>query len=118
MSSGNEILSKCLSECLIYKASVNRTINKYYFERTIKEHFNNHRCSFRNLVIKRLNCLSMYGNWKRDRERKREINYFINWDISMKLPTDVCGSRKCDLCICDKVLIAGAYPKVLLKKRR
>ena len=28
-----------------------------------------------------------------------------------------CGSRKCDLCICDKLLIGIADPDVLLNKR-
>ena len=75
MSSGNEILSKCLPECLIYKASVNRTINKYYFERTIKEHFNNHKCSFRNKSRDKKTELLKYV-WEleeRETEREREI---------------------------------------------
>ena len=35
----------CLSECLIFKASVNTTTNKYYYgtcENTSKELYNNH----------------------------------------------------------------------------
>ena len=35
----------------------------------------------------------------------------------MRLQKYVCGSRKCDLCICEKLLIAKAYPNVLLNKR-
>ena len=41
----------CLSECIIYKASVNTTTSKYCYvtcENTFKERFNNHKCSFRN----------------------------------------------------------------------
>ena len=41
----------CFSECLIYKASVSITTNKYYHgtcENTFKECYNNHNCSFRN----------------------------------------------------------------------
>ena len=47
-------LSQCLncsSECLIYKASVSTTTNKYSHgtcERTFKERDNNHKYSFRN----------------------------------------------------------------------
>ena len=59
----------CLSECLIYKASVSASTNKYYYgtcENTFKEHCNNHKCCFRNKSPeKTLNCPSMYGNWKR-----------------------------------------------------
>ena len=35
----------------------------------------------------------------------------------MKSQKYVCGSRKCDLCICEKLLIARANPNVLLNKR-
>ena len=41
----------CLSECLIYKASVITTANKHYYgtcENTFKERYNNHKSSFRN----------------------------------------------------------------------
>ena len=41
----------CLSECIIYKASVITTTSKYCYvtcENTFKERFNNHKCSFRN----------------------------------------------------------------------
>ena len=43
--------SNCLSECLINKASVSTTNNKYYYgtcENTFKELYNSHKCSFRN----------------------------------------------------------------------
>ena len=45
------------------------------------------------------------------------INYFTNWDIAVKAQKYVCGSRKCDLCICEKLLIARADPNVLFIKR-
>ena len=41
----------CLSECLIWKASVSATTNKYYYgtcENTFKEPDNHHKCLFRN----------------------------------------------------------------------
>ena len=50
------------------KASVSTTTIKYYYgncENTFKERFNNHYCSFRNLVKRTLNCPSTYENWKR-----------------------------------------------------
>ena len=47
---------------------------------------------------------------------ERDINYFINWDIAMKAQKIVCGSRKCDLCIYEKLLIARADPNVLVNK--
>ena len=48
---------------------------------------------------------------------ERERYYFLNWNIAMKLQKYVCGSRKCDLCICEKLLISRADPNVLLNKR-
>ena len=35
----------------------------------------------------------------------------------MKSQKFVCGSLKCDLCICEKLLISRADPNVLLNKR-
>ena len=35
----------------------------------------------------------------------------------MKLQKYVCGSQKCHLCICEKLLIARADPNVSLNKR-
>ena len=35
----------------------------------------------------------------------------------MKLQKYVCGFRKCDLCICEKLFISRADPNVLLNKR-
>ena len=103
-----------LSECLIYKASVNTTTNKYYYgtcENTFKERYNNHYVLLElNLVKRTLNCLYV---WEL---KEKNINYFINWDIAMKSQKYVCGSRKCDLCICERLLNARADPNVLLNK--
>ena len=35
----------------------------------------------------------------------------------MKSQKYVCGSRKCDLCICEKLLITRGDPYILLNKR-
>ena len=58
------------------------------------------------------NCPSTYGELK-----EKDINYFINWDIAMETQEYVCGFRKCDLCYCEKLLIARADPNVFLNKR-
>ena len=47
----------CLSECLIFKASISTTTNEYYYgtsENTFKERYNNHDCSFIYIYIYRL----------------------------------------------------------------
>ena len=104
-----------LSECLIYKVSVITTVNKYYYgtcENTFKERYNNHKCSFRNKSREKNTELSKYV-WEL---KEKDINYFINWDIAIESHKYVCGSRNCDLCICEKLLIARADPNVLLNK--
>ena len=55
----------CLSECLIYKASVITTAKNYYYstcENTFKERYKNHKFSFRKNSRETLNCPSTYGN--------------------------------------------------------
>ena len=86
----------CLSECLIYKASVSTTTNKCYYgtcENTFKERYNNHTCSFRNKSREKNTELFNYI-WEL---KEKDINYFINWNIVMKSQKYVCGSRKCEL---------------------
>ena len=42
---------KCLSQCLVYNAVVNRSTTKNYFgtwEKSFKERYNNHTSSFKN----------------------------------------------------------------------
>ena len=107
---------KCLSECLIYKASVSRTTNKYYYgacENTFKELYNNHNRSFRNKSREKNTELSKYVG----ESKEKDINYFINWNIAVKSQKYICGFRKCDLCIYEKLLISRADPNVLLNKR-
>ena len=67
----------CLSECLIYRASVSATINKCHYgtcKNTFKERYNNHKCSFRNKACERNTKLSKYV-WEL---KEKDINYFIN----------------------------------------
>ena len=43
--------------------------------------------------------------------------YTINWLIAMKAHPYICGTRKCDLCLCEKLMIARANSASLLNKR-
>ena len=62
----NALWMETISKCLIHKASVNTTTNKYYngtCENPFKECYNNHTCSFRNESYeKNIECLTMYGH--------------------------------------------------------
>ena len=44
-------------------------------------------------------------------------NYTIDWLIAMKAHPYICGTRKCDLCLCEKLMIARANSASLLNKR-
>ena len=44
-------------------------------------------------------------------------NYKIDWLIAMKAHPYICGMRKCDLCLCEKLVIARANSANLLNKR-
>ena len=51
-------------------------------------------------------------------QRERDINCLINWDIATKWQKYVWRSQKCDLCICEKLLISPrADPNILFNKR-
>ena len=42
-------------------------------------------------------------------------NYTIDWLIAMK--AYICGARRCDLCLCEKLLTTRANSSSLLNKR-
>ena len=44
-------------------------------------------------------------------------NYTIDWSIAMKAHPYICGTAKCDLCLCEKLLIARANSACLLNQR-
>ena len=40
--------------------------------------------------------------------KENDENYTVDWLIAMKAHPYICGTRKCDLCLCKKLLIARA----------
>ena len=106
----------CLSECLVYNAIVNTSTTKNYYgtcEKSFKERYNNLTSSFRNKSRQKGAELSNYI-WEL---KKNGENYTIDWLIVMKAHPCICGTRKCDLCLYKKLLIAGANSASLLNKR-
>ena len=81
-------------------------------EKSFKERYNNHKSSFRNKSCQKSTELSNYI-WKLKENGK---NYTINWLIAMKPQPYIYGMRKCDLCLCKKLLIAKANSASLLNK--
>ena len=106
----------CLSECLVYNAVVNTSTTKNYYrtcEKSFKERYKNHTSSFRNKSHQKSTELSNYI-WEL---KENGANYTIDWLIAKKAYPYICGMRKCDLCLCEKLLITRANSASLLNKR-
>ena len=107
----------CLVKCIVYKATViTNNIIKYYLgtsEGEFKERYNNHTKSFRNKGYKTETELSKYLWNLKDKNQE----YELTWCIAAKASPYMCGTRLCDLCLKEKLLILQADPSSLLNKR-
>ena len=108
---------KCLHQCMVYKAEVstNTTYKEYYevSEGEFKSRYNNHTHSFRNICHINDTELSKYL-WTL---KANGTDYHLKWSIKSYASRYKCGTRRCDLCLTEKMIIALADPKVLLNKR-
>ena len=109
---------KCLSSCIVYKATVtapNRPIKVYYglTEGTFKTRYANHSSSIRIESHRKDTELSKYMWDLQD----QGLQGHIKWEIVKRASPYKCGSRRCDLCLSEKVAIALADPTSLLNKR-
>ena len=102
-----------------YKAVILQTlsqINKYYYiicEKTFKERYNNHTATFRNKSKQKSTQFSKQI-WE---VKGNSIQRQINWDIASRArPYNGC-TRKCDLCLTEKLMIAKTDPSSLLNTR-
>ena len=96
---------KCLSGYLVYNALVDRLDSnktKHYYgtcKKNFKEHYNNHRASFRNKNKEKSTELSEYI-WEL---KDNNIQHNLKWRIASKAHLYVCRSRKCNLCLTEKL---------------
>ena len=108
---------KCLSKAIIYQAEVKtHTDEKVYYgltERRFKERFYEHRTSFNNKAYAERTELSKYV-WKLKEEGK---DYSIKWSIKMRAHPYRSGSKRCDLCLCEKTFIAMGEQGKMLNSR-
>ena len=100
---------------VVSPANVTNNECKEYFgtaEGEFKLRYNNHTMSFRHK--KRVNDteLSKYL-WKLKEEN---ADYNLQWSIKAYASPYKCGTRKCDLCFTEKMIIVRSDPKKLLKK--
>ena len=108
---------KCRAESIVYKATVT-TINgdKFYIGQTegeFKKRYHRHTLSFRSEAYRNDTRLSTYI-WNL---KEKNIKYDITWSIAAKASPYACGTRKCDLCLTEKLLIAKSDPEKMLNHR-
>lgn len=108
---------KCLSKCIVYKATVEaENVTSIYYglcDGEFKSRFNNHVKSFKHIKYVNETELSKHI-WKL---KEKTTPYTIKWNIESSSTSYKEGSRKCNLCLAEKVAIVRAEPKGLLNKR-
>ena len=108
---------KCLTESLVYKATVSSVEgDKTYIGQaasTFKLRYNNHKNSFLNPNKKHSTALSTYV-WSLSR---REVDYTIKWSIESTPKPFKGGQKSCDLCLMEKTFIAKSDKGTSLNKR-
>ena len=108
---------RCLSDSIVYKANVTTPItSKDYIGATqppFKKRLAVHKHSFINRKREVDTCLSRYI-WEL---KDTNINFEIKWNLHRQAFPYQCGSRKCDLCLTEKLEILKSDPKRSLNKR-
>ena len=108
---------KCLSESIIYRATVGTAEGEKDYigcsEGKFKLRFNNHTKSFTHKTYRNDTKLSQYIWSLREQDKK----FSISWEIAATAAPYMCGSRKCDICLTEKLFISRADPEKLLNSR-
>ena len=110
---------KCLSSEIVYQADVIEELSsavKTYFgqtQRQFKQRFYEHTMSIKNESSPHATALSKHV-WKLKNANKK---YRIEWSIKSRAPIYRSGSRKCSLCIQEKLAIALCNRSTLLSNR-
>ena len=113
--------NKCLSTSLVYKACLSideDTGNKNYIELTegtFKQRLKGHQLSFRNKRHANSTELSKHV-WKLKNSGKDQ-NTNIKWSIIIKAAPHENGSKRCNLCLTQKLFITKAEKSNTLNKR-
>ena len=106
----------CLQKSFVYKAQVDSADSKKYYLGTSDDEFkfryNNHTMSFQNRGYEKKTELSKYIWNLKDKGE----DFTFKWSVAAKAFPYTC-SKRCDLCLTEKLLIAKADPRTLLNKR-
>ena len=107
----------CRQTSIIYKATVKSNIEeKYYFGLTageFKTRYYNHTLSFRTKPEKAPSELAKYIWTLKD----KNIDFKLHWNIVARSMPYKGGTRKCDLCLMEKLYIATSEQSKLLNKK-
>ena len=108
---------KCLMKSIIYKATVTTNKEEKFYlgccETEFKTRYNNHKQTFKSPKLTNSTELSKYI-WMLKEENKK---YSIKWTIAARASPYACGTRKCDLCLTEKMLILDSEAGKMLNKR-
>ena len=109
--------NECLTEAVVYQASVesNSVVKKYIglTENAFKTRFNAHTHTLNNSAKKDATALSSHV-WDL---KESDAPFTIKWEILKQSVPYKCGSRICDLCLSEKLLILLSDPSSCLNKR-
>ena len=113
---GCPVNGECLTESVIYSASVNSNNSSMTYigltGDSFKTRFNGHTATF----CKRESNMSTLSSYVWDMEDKK-VDYDIRWKIRKKAMMYKPGASYCDLCVTEKMEILLANPKSSLNKR-
>ena len=106
---------KCLIKCVVYKATVTappKPVRHYYglTEGPFKTRYYSHTHSFRTKSCKNDTELSKYIRDLQDNKQQ----YQVKWDIVHLAASYKCGTRQCDVCLTERMVIATAIPATML----
>ena len=111
---------KCLEQAVIYKAIVNTNNDQKQYigltENTFKTRYGNHKASLTHSAKKNATRLSQHFWDLKDSGKSPSVDD-ISWEILQKSTPYVCGSRRCDLCLSEKLHIILNRSHDLLNKR-
>ena len=107
----------CLTPCLVYTASVTAENTEYVYhgstEGEFKPRYNGHETSFRLRNHAKETKLSEFIWSLKD----KNIPFSIKWSVAARAHPYRCGTRRCDVCITEKTIIARSKHPKLLNKR-
>ena len=107
----------CLRKCFMYQTQVESANSRKYYlgksEDEFKTRYNNHTMPFRHKGYEKGTELSKYVWYLKDKSE----HFTIKWSVAAKPSPYICGIKRCDLCLTEKLLIAKADPRTLLNKR-